>query len=318
MERNGPGDRQDRLDAELARLLHDPDSIGYRPVRSRLGRIAQPPRRRRRRGHMSAARSRTTAPRGVWRPSWVFVALVLLTVGGGAMAARAPLGSRTAGVGVFVLVLAAWLVSVCLHEFAHALVAFAAGDHGVVEADYLRLNPFRYVHPLLSIVLPLLWIVLGGIGLPGGAVLIHPHRLRSRGWASAVSAAGPAVNIVIALVAVASLRYVDGSADQGVHGLTLHAAVGWFAWLQLSVAILNLLPIPGLDGWGILEPWVSPQTAQGAARIKPYGFLILVLLLWTPSLSGSFSNLVDRVAVWLGDPAGLPWLGAQLFQFWSR
>ena len=61
------------------------------------------------------------------------------------------------------------MVSLCLHEFAHAYVAYRSGDHSVEAAGYLTLNPLRHAHPFLSIVLPILFIVQGGIGLPGGA-----------------------------------------------------------------------------------------------------------------------------------------------------
>ena len=308
----GEDSRSSRLDAELARLLEDPESIGYRPVRTRLGRTARPSRRRR------VATPRSAPRRAVGLPSPVFVCLVAFTTGGGALAAMRPLGSLAAGVGVFVFILAGWLVSVCLHEFAHAYVAYRGGDHSIIDAEYLRLNPFRYVHPLLSVVLPLVWIALGGIGLPGGAVLVHRHQLRSKAWASAVSAAGPAVNILVGLIAIAFLHLFDGPTPAGGHGYALRAAIGWFAWLQVSVAILNLLPIPALDGWGIIEPWLSPTAARAADKIKPFGFLILVALLWTPSISAGFSELVSTLASWLGDPVALPWLGAQLFKFWRH
>jgi len=250
-------------------------------------------------------------------PSPVFLVLVLLTAAGGALAATAT-DVKLAGVGVFVFILAGWLVSVCLHEFAHAYVAYRGGDDSVVGADYLRLNPFKYVHPLLSVVLPLVWIAYGGIGLPGGAVLIHRHRLRSRAWASAVSASGPAVNIVLALIALGSLHFLDGIAPVGAQGFPLYAAIGWFGWLQISVAILNLIPVPGLDGWGILEPWLAPETVQGAEKIKPFGLLIVIAVLWIPSMSSAFSRLVGHVATALGEPAGLAWFGQELFKFWRH
>ncbi|HEX7738576.1 MAG TPA: site-2 protease family protein [Marmoricola sp.] len=249
-------------------------------------------------------------------PSPVFLGLLALTIASGVLTTYAPSGSRMARVEVFVFILAAWLVSVCLHEFAHAYVALRGGDAAVVEAGYLRLNPFRYVHPLLSVVLPLVWITYGGIGLPGGAVMVHSHRLRSRAWVSAVSAAGPVTNIAVALVSLGALR-LFGASPTG-SGFVLYAAIGWFAWLQISVAILNLLPIPGLDGWGIIEPWVSSDTARSAAKIKPFGLLVLVLFLWIPTLSVAFGNLVDTVAYALGEPDGLASVGAELFKFWAR
>lgn len=298
-ERNRPSRG---LDAELAQLIEDPDSVGYQPLPSRRVRMPRGPR----------ARVRTNR-----RPSPIFLGLVLATAGGGALAALEPSGSRAAGIGVFIFILAGWLVSVCLHEFAHAFVAYRGGDHSVVGADYLRLNPFRYAHPLLSIVLPLVWIVYGGIGLPGGAVLIQRHQLRSRVWESAVSAAGPAVNIVVAAVALTSLRFFSGPAV-GQHGFELYAAIGWFAWLQIAVSILNLVPIPGLDGWGILEPWLPSSTVHAVAKIKPFGLLLVVAILWTPAINSGFSHLISDVATGLGDPDGLPWFGSQLFKFWSH
>ena len=99
--------------------------------------------------------------------------------------------------GVFLFVLGGWVVSLCLHEFAHAYAAYRAGDHSVEAAGYLTLNPFKYAHPLLSIVLPLFFIVQGGIGLPGGAVYLHPHAFRTRAQRSLAAAVGPLTNVAV-------------------------------------------------------------------------------------------------------------------------
>lgn len=301
--------RRDRpprgLDAELAQLLEDPASVGYRPLKAR------PPRRPR------SARVRRV--RAVGLPSPVFFGLLALTAAGGAVAAVEPFDSVAARVGVFVFVLAGWLVSVCLHEFAHAYVAYRGGDDNVIGADYLRLNPFRYVHPFLSLVLPLVWIAYGGIGLPGGAVLIHRHQLRSRVWASAVSAAGPLTNVIVALVSVLGVHILKPQVTSiGSDGVALYAGLAWFAWLQVSVVILNLLPVPGLDGWGILEPWLSPETARSVDKIRPFGLLIVVALLWVPRISDAFSTLVGQIASWIGDSQDLAYFGQELFKFWQH
>ena len=87
----------------------------------------------------------------------------------GRRVARRPL----AYVGVFIFVIAGWMVSLCLHEFGHAFTAWRFGDHDVAVRGYLTLNPFKYSNPMLSMVLPLLFIALGGIGLPGGAVWVR-------------------------------------------------------------------------------------------------------------------------------------------------
>ena len=105
----------------------------------------------------------------------------------------------------FIIVIIGWIFSLCLHEFSHALVAYYGGDTSVREKGYLTFNPLKYTHPVYSILLPMVFLLLGGIGLPGGAVYIERWRLRSKGWESAVSLAGPAANLLLALAAAAGL-----------------------------------------------------------------------------------------------------------------
>ena len=105
------------------------------------------------------------------------------------------------------MVLGGWVITLCLHEFAHAAVAYAGGDTSVRARGYLTLNPLRYTDLAYSVIIPILLLAVGGIPLPGGAVLVEPGRLRHRWYASLVSAAGPATNMVAGfLLAVRSLR----------------------------------------------------------------------------------------------------------------
>src|SRR5258708_39683939 len=107
----------------------------------------------------------------------------------------------------FLIVVVIWVFSVCLHEYGHAIVAYHGGDHTVEEKGYLSMNPVYYAHPVTSFLLPMLFMVVGGIGLPGGAVYINRHLLRSRGWETAVSLAGPAMNLIIAIIITLLLRF---------------------------------------------------------------------------------------------------------------
>ena len=100
---------------------------------------------------------------------------------------------------VFIIVTVLWVFSVCLHEFGHAWAAYAGGDHTVKEKGYFTRNPLRYTHPVYSLLLPVVFIMMGGIGLPGGAVYIERERLRSRGWDTWVSLAGPAMTLWVIL-----------------------------------------------------------------------------------------------------------------------
>src|SRR5207248_6130390 len=94
-------------------------------------------------------------------------------------------------------VLIGWVMSVTLHEFGHGLVGWWGGDYTIRERGGLTLNPLQYVDPLMSIILPVVFLIMGGIPLPGGATYIRRDLLRSKGWDTAVSAAGPAMNLII-------------------------------------------------------------------------------------------------------------------------
>ena len=135
------------------------------------------------------------SPRAGIRPSPIFLAVLAVTAAGGYLAWQATAATRTARLGVFLFILAGWVVTVCVHEFAHAYLAWRFGDREVEARGYLTLNPLKYSHPVLSILLPVLFIAIGGIGLPGGAVYLHPHRFRSNAQRALVSLSGPAVNV---------------------------------------------------------------------------------------------------------------------------
>src|SRR3990172_9499686 len=99
----------------------------------------------------------------------------------------------------FAIVLIGWIFSLCCHEFAHALVAYYGGDTTVKDKGYLTFNPLKYTHPVYSLLLPLLFLMMGGIGLPRGAVYIEKWRLRGPAWQTALSLAGPSPNPALAV-----------------------------------------------------------------------------------------------------------------------
>jgi Zn-dependent protease len=211
----------------------------------------------------------------------------------------------------FVIVLIGWIFSLTLHEFAHAIVAYQGGDWTVREKGYLTFNPLKYTDPLMSIVLPLLFLALGGIGLPGGAVYIETWRLRSRGWQSAVSVAGPSMNILLAIILALVLQIPS------VHASTAAPALSFLVYLQVTAAVINLIPMPPLDGYGIIAPFLSLNLQQIMAQVGRYSMWILLLALWyVPFVGGAIFGLIASITLGLGVDRLLIAQGFDLFQFW--
>lgn len=247
------------------------------------------------------------------RPSPVFLVIVAATVAGGALAwtCATDTARPLAYVGVFTFVIAGWLVTLCVHEFAHAYTAWRFGDRDVAVRGYLTLNPLKYSNPLLSIGLPVLVIAIGGIGLPGGAVYVRTGWMTER-QRTLVSLAGPFTNLVFAvlLLVLTSVLY-DPS-----HGV-FWAGMAFLGFLQVTAFVLNMLPVPGLDGYGALEPHLSPQTQRAVAPAKQWGLLVLLLLLFSPGLNQWFWQTVLWFFDFSGVPRPLVWLGSDLTRFWS-
>ncbi|WP_330176115.1 site-2 protease family protein [Streptomyces sp. NBC_01498] len=255
----------------------------------------------------------TTAPsrRDDRRISPVFLGITAVTAAAGwALWADFAADARVV---VFLFVTSAWVVSLCLHEYAHARTALHSGDISVAAKGYLTLNPLAYTHALLSVVLPVLFVVLGGIGLPGGAVFVERHRIRGRLRHSLISAAGPLTNVLFALVCTAPfwLDALDGVPE------TFRFALAFLALLQVTAAILNFLPVPGLDGYGVLEPWLSRGLRARAESFAPFGMLAVFAVLFIPSVNNAFFEAIDTILSTLGVGDGQTYCGQNLYRFWT-
>jgi Zn-dependent protease len=246
------------------------------------------------------------------RPSPVFLAVVVITAIGGVLAwLAADTVAPLAYAGVFVFVIAGWLVSLSLHEFGHAFTAWRFGDRSVEMRGYLTLNPLKYSHPLLSIGLPVLFIALGGIGLPGGAVYLRTSWMTPR-QKTLISLAGPAANLVLAILLLGLTRLFYDPAHA-----VFFSALAFLGFLQVTAFVLNILPIPGLDGYGALEPHLSPDTQRALEPVKQWGFFILLILLLAPGLNQWFFGAVYWVFDLSGVPSAIVSVGGQLTRFWS-
>jgi Zn-dependent protease len=245
------------------------------------------------------------------RPSPIFLAIAGLTLFGGALAwwDGADLNAL-AYAGVFIFVIAGWVVSLCLHEFGHAFTAWRFGDRDIAVRGYLDLDPRRYSNPVLSLVLPMLITALGGIGLPGAAVYVRTSFMTAA-QRTLVSLAGPAANLLLAVLLLTLTRWYFDPAHP-----VLWAGVAFLGFLQVTAVLLNLLPIPGLDGYNALEPHLSPETQRALEPAKQFGWLILLVVLFTPQLNRWFFGMVFWFYELSGVPSTWPLAGMRLTQFW--
>ncbi|MEV7520696.1 site-2 protease family protein [Streptomyces sp. NPDC091371] len=248
--------------------------------------------------------------RGERRISSVFLGIVaVMAVTGWAVWTQY---ATSTGLAVFLFVTSAWIVSLCLHEYAHARTALHGGDLSVGAKGYLTLNPLKYTHALLSIVLPVLFVIMGGLGLPGGAVYIERGRIRGRWRHSMISAAGPLTNVAFAIVCTAPF-WLD-ALDGVPHPFRL--ALAFLALLQVSAAILNFLPVPGLDGYGVIEPWLSYGVRRQVEPLAPFGLIAVFALLWIPEVNRFFFDVVYGVLGPLGVTEPEAYCGRELYTFW--
>jgi Zn-dependent protease len=204
-----------------------------------------------------------------------------------------------------------WIFSLCLHEFSHSLVAYYGGDTSVKDKGYLTFNPLKYTHPVYSIVLPVVFLLLGGIGLPGGAVYIETWRLRSRRWESAVSLAGPASNLVLAILLAIILNFLPVSSSGIWPGLA------FLALLQVTAVVLNLMPVPPFDGYRALAPFLNRQLRFNIDQYSNIIMIVVFVVLWyVPFVNNFFWLAVGWISFRMQIPVSLAMLGLSQFQFW--
>jgi Zn-dependent protease len=194
------------------------------------------------------------------------------------------LGATDFGEPALWAVIIGWVMSVTLHEFAHGLVAYWGGDYTIRERGGLTLNPLQYVDPMMSLVLPVVFLLMGGIPLPGGATFVRRDLLRNRFWDSAVSAAGPAMNLLLfALLAIPLLPSVGwiNPAVSPWDWSTAQKFVAAMCFLQLLSVFLNLVPVPPLDGFGIIAPYLDTNlrlrlSTPPTSSILFFGYFMLL------------------------------------------
>ena len=178
-------------------------------------------------------------------------------------------------IGVLIGIVVGMLAGITVHEFSHALAADRLGDHRPRALGRVSLNPLRHLDPLGTALL-----VLVGVGW-GKPVPVAVEALRSgRTGMAVVAAAGPIANIVVALILAGTYRIIDLAGLGGPVALQLlYTATA----VNLLLAILNLIPIPPLDGFGVVISLLPPRWEYTIRPYAGYGVVLLLLLLIVPA-----------------------------------
>ncbi|MGI8607715.1 MAG: site-2 protease family protein [Candidatus Dormibacteria bacterium] len=215
----------------------------------------------------------------------------------------------------------ALLIGFTLHEFAHALVAVRQGDPTPKNQGRLSLDPRRHLHPLGTIM-----VLLAGVGF-AKPVMVNPRNFKRDRSALMVALAGPAANLLIAIVAsvllkiMANLTAVNGFPNfqttciPGVfqlHPLEILKAELYVVYtLNLYLMVFNLLPVPPLDGFEIIRTTLRKSNPRLLYQIESNRdsivlIFVLIALVASSILFFVMGLVVNPVATLLGVPIGFP------------
>jgi Zn-dependent protease len=218
------------------------------------------------------------------------------------------------------IILVPGLLAITLHEVAHGWVAERLGDPTARLLGRLTLNPFKHIDPIGTL---LLFFIGFGWARP---VPVNPGNLkdprRNMLW---VALGGPMANLGLALVSALVLRGL-GHLPVGVRNsdvlvmvldpLTLMAAFSLY--INIVLMIINLVPVPPLDGGRILIGLLPEKTAATVARIEPFGFFIVIVLLFLfPFSRNLFVHGVDFLTISFAGPQWLLVQKVRVFLFGS-
>ncbi len=190
------------------------------------------------------------------------------------------------------------LFAITIHEAAHGWAANKLGDPTAMIMGRVTLNPVAHIDPIGTVLLPIMLVIMRappfGWAKP---VPVNPLNLKNPKKDNLlISAAGPISNISAAIVAGIALKILlaltGQSAPPGFSITQVLVTILYYTvLLNVFLAVFNLIPIPPLDGSGILLGLVSDEAAQKVEQLRPYGFIIVIGMMWLGVLNFIFSPI---------------------------
>jgi Zn-dependent protease len=193
------------------------------------------------------------------------------------------------------------VLAIMLHEVMHGVVARMLGDDTAARAGRLTLNPLAHIDPFGTIILPA--ILLSAHAPVFGYAKPVPVDFRRlyplRAGMIAVAAAGPLTNLILAVLSAVAFRSLssglDSSASFTVERLLRQMALA-SCFINIELAVFNLFPLLPLDGGRVLAGLLPARLTRSFARLERFGFLILLLLLYTNTVNAVINPIINAIA----------------------
>lgn len=211
------------------------------------------------------------------------------------------------------------ILSICVHEFGHAIIADKLGDKLPRRQGRVSLNPVRHADPLGTLLFPFMFLAMvGSLGFGWGKpVQVQPvnftRKLRMRTAHMFVALAGPIMNVlfaaVISVVHVILLKSgtITATADGGVPS-TMHELLLYAQFLNLILFFFNLIPAPPLDGGAVVEGLLPDRLVPQYQRYAVYGPFVLFAVIFIPQLAQVFIWPAGKVLTAWHNLLGIPTL----------
>jgi Zn-dependent protease len=196
------------------------------------------------------------------------------------------------------------IIAITFHEAAHGFVALHFGDTTAKDEGRVTLNPLKHVDPFGTVLLPvLLYFTAGFLFGYAKPVPVKFGQLRNPRWDMIwVAIAGPAMNILLALISALLLRFAltQGQDADSVFVQVLMASVQ----LNAILAVFNMLPLPPLDGSKVLAPFLPIELARPYLALERFGMIILLLLIFVAPMLARRSGIdFDLLGLLVLEPA---------------
>jgi len=193
----------------------------------------------------------------------------------------------------------AFAVAISFHEAAHAWSADKLGDPTARLLGRVTMNPLKHIDPVMTVLFPAM-LIMAGLP-PFGAAKPVPvdtrnlaHPLRDHAW---IAAAGPISNLILAAGSIVLLRFLMADPVRAMIPVSIFTLLILFLQMSLIINLLlatfNMIPIPPLDGSWVLSALLPDQVGPIYRFIRPYGFLILMMMIWGGAFSVVFQPVIS-------------------------